>query len=171
MGDSKYKNIGKDKPPYKEIPEVHDYEANGYHFCSVKHVACTFQPWWSLDHQLWASVCVMRKTTPARMHTQLMSEIPHRACPLRGHATRAGPVQKLSSHHTKICQVWLPSPGLPIAHAGSDTSKPDPCELSNQPFFSMRAQGKIRWGEQDLLTRHELEHGFIVWSVSSHKMC
>lgn len=65
---------------------------NRGHFPSVD-VRGMLRPWWWLDRQLWVSVCVMCKTTPAWMHTQLMSEIPHHACPLGGHATGAGVVQ------------------------------------------------------------------------------
>lgn len=92
--------------PYKEtITELlFNYYTYGQHFISVKYAHS------NPDEGLTTScgrmcVSLMCKTTPVWMHIQLMSEIPHSACPLGGHATRAGLVQKLSSHHTKICQV------------------------------------------------------------------
>lgn len=140
-------------------------------FHSVEHVTGTLRPWRWLDRQLWASVCVMCKTTPAaNAHTADVRDstpcLPSwRPC----HWSWSRP--KLSSHHTKICQVWLPSRGLPVLLAGSETSKPDPCELHGRPLFSATAHGEVRWGKRDLLTDHEFDLSLIVWWVYRAEWC
>lgn len=109
-------------------------------------------------------VCVMGKTTPVWMHTQLMSEIPHCSCPHRGRTTRAARVQKAvqSSHKNlpSLASLCGPLPLLAQRH-------PNLIHVSSatKPFFYIRAEGKTRREKQDLLSDSEFELSFIVRGV------
>lgn len=121
----------------------------------------TFQPCW-LNHHLRASVCVRRKTTPpSRMHTQLMSEIPHHARPLQ-----AVPPELDESKSCPVIKQKYAKSNVPLTACLSHLLAQKQANLIhvNLCFFT----GWVLKAKQGEENRIYLQ---IIWSQFSHLSC